>query len=150
MEPTLNLTTSEKRIPIVRDGVNVGSIVFNPNDVTFAERFYKVMGEFQEKYKEFSQRAKIIDANQALDENDLPVNANERIAFLRDACQYFRERIDILFGVGTSQIVFGDVMELEIFPQFLTGIAPYIQQARVSKVQQYTTPASAKRNKRKR
>lgn len=150
MENTLNLTTSEKRIAITRDGVNVGTVVFNPEDVIFAERFYKVMGEFQQKYNEFALRAKAIDANQSVDADGLPVNADERIAFLKDACQYFRERIDILFGIGTSQVAFGDVMELEIFPQFLQGIAPYVQKARVSKVQQYAPPASIKRNKRKR
>lgn len=147
---SLVLTTSEKRITITRDGANVGTVVFNPEDVTFAERFYKIMGEFQERYNEFSQRAKVIDANQTLDTDGLPVNTGERIAFLKDACQYFRERIDILFGIGTSQVAFGDVMELEIFPQFLQGIAPYIQQARASKLQQYAPTASLKRNKRKR
>lgn len=144
---TLQIITGEKRIAINGDESRV--IVFNPNDVIFAEKFYKLIGEFQQKLREYQNRAEVIETETRVDDNDIPVNFSDALSLQKDACLYFRDAIDNLFGAGTSQKVFGDALNLDLFPQFFNGITPFIQQARADKIQQYTTSASAKRNKRK-
>lgn len=136
MEP-LQITTGEKRIPIVRDGVPVGEIVFNPSDALFAEKFYRLIGNLQTTLGEYKTKANALDDN-ALDGNGLPLDMDARVALVKDACLYVRGEIDSLFGPGTSAMVFGDSMVLSAFEQFLSGLVPFIQAARVSKVQQYT------------
>lgn len=134
----LQITTSEKRIPIIRDGQEAGVLVFNPNDVTFAEKFYRLIGEFQQKLTEYRLRADVIEKIQAIDENNLPVNVGDRLTLQHEACVYIREQIDALFGVDTSQKVFGSTLDLDLFPQFFNGITPYIQAARNSRVERYS------------
>lgn len=144
---TLQINTGEKRIAINGDESRV--IAFNPNDVIFAEKFYQLISEFQRKLVEYRKRAETIEAETQVDENEIPVNFGDGLTLQRDACLYFRESIDTLFGAGTSQKAFGDTLNLDVFPQFFNGIVPFIQHARADKIQQYTTSASAKRNKRK-
>jgi len=144
---SLQINTGEKRIAINNDPTRM--LVFNPSDVIFAERFYKLIGEFEAKFTEYQTKAKAIEAVAANDANGFPVNTDERIALIKDACSYIKERIDILFGIGSSQIIFGDAMNLDMFSEFFTGITPFIQQARSTKIAQYTTVASVKRNKHK-
>jgi len=124
-------------------------LTFDPSDVIFAEKFYNLIAEFQAKVKEIEPRAKSLDENTAIDTNNLPVNFGERIALLREVCEYIRGRIDHLFGMGTSQAAFGDVYDTELIVQFFEGLKPFFQSARTAKIEKYTTLASAKRNKRK-
>ena len=146
---SLDLKTNSKKIELKRDGVVTGVISFDPSDVVFAEKFYNLIAEFQAKGKEYEPRAMALDGNTATDTNGLPVNFGERIALLREVCEYIRARIDHLFGIGTSQAAFGDVHDTELIVQFLDGLKPFFQSARAAKIEKYTSPASAKRNKRK-
>jgi hypothetical protein len=52
-------------------------------------------------------------------------------------CEFLEDRIDHLFGAGTSRKAFGDAMTLDMFEQFFTGIIPFVQTARSSKVARY-------------
>lgn len=133
---SLQINTGEKRIAINGDPERV--IIFNPTDVAFAERFYRLIGDFQSKLIEYKTRAESIEAQNTTDENGLPVNLNERLALMNDACTYIRERIDVLFGMGTSQKAFGDALQLDMFTQFFEGITPFIQKSRVAKIEKYT------------
>lgn len=135
---SLQISTGEKRIPIVRDGVPAGELVFNPTDVIFAEKFYNLIGEFQQRLTQYQADSKALEAETATDADNLPVNAGERIALLRDACTYAREKIDYLFGAETSQMVFGDALSMETIQQFFAGIRPHFQAARAGKIAQYT------------
>ncbi len=140
---SLRIETGRKAICINDDPSRV--IEFNPADVTFAERFYALVQNFEAKQIEFEQRQHELEANPDIQENGLPANLGERIAFVREICNYLRQQIDILFGNGTSQIVFGDAMNLEMFEQFLVGITPYIQQARGEKLVKYAPKKNAGR-----
>jgi hypothetical protein len=144
---SLQINTGEKHIAINGDENRV--IVFNPTDVIFAEKFYNLVGDFENKLTEYQRRGEVIDENQVTDKKGVPSNLDERLALLREVCEYVRERIDHLFGIGTSQKAFGDTLSLDVFQQFFTGITPFIQTTRAEKIAQYTTTASAKRNKRK-
>ncbi len=138
MESALEITTVGKRIPIVRDDVHVGELVFNPDDVVFAEKFYRMYGELQGKFTQYQMQAILLEKDTALDENKLPVNLGERIALAKEACVYAYEQIDFLFGVGTSAMVFGDTFLVSAIEQFLRGVQPHIQKARIEKIQKYT------------
>ncbi len=146
---SLDLKTNSKKIELKRDGVVTGVISFDPSDVVFAEKFYNLIAEFQAKSKEYEPRAQALDENTATDTHGLPVNLGERIALLRGVCEYIRDRIDHLFGIGTSKAAFGDVFDTELIVQFLDGLKPFFQKERSAKIQKYTSDASAKRNKRK-
>lgn len=144
---SLQINIGEKRIAINGDENRL--LIFNPSDVLFAERFYKLIGEFETKLTEYQKRSAVLDANKSLDGNQIPANMGERLELQKESCNYCRENIDRVFGVGTSQIVFGDTLSLDAVQQFFEGITRFIEPARTEKIQKYTTPASAKRNKRK-
>ena len=90
-----------------------------------------------------------MESNKEKDKNNLPVNFGERLALLREVCEYIRARIDHLFGIGTSQAAFGDVYDTDLIVQFLDGLKPFFHYTRAAKIEKYTTEASAKRNKHK-
>lgn len=133
---TLNISTGEKRIAI--NGDPSRAIVFNPSDVLFAERFYHLIGEFQERLTEYQARSKELETNAAANGNGLPANMQERIDLIKESCTYIYEKIDLIFGPGTSQAAFEGAMSLDAVTQFFEGITPYIQAARVDKVAKYT------------
>jgi hypothetical protein len=146
----LQITTDEKRLPVKRDGKDVGELVFNPADILFAEKFYKIVGEFETKTGEFQSRSDAIEADGGMDAHGLPLNAPARLALLRETCEFVRGRIDYLFGEGTALMVFGEAMSLDAFSQFFSGITPYIKTTRAEKIAQYIPPAkNGKRRTRK-
>jgi hypothetical protein len=142
---SIHITTNEKRIPITRDGRNVGEIVFNPSDVDFAERFYRIVADFEVKLKEYETGYSEISTE--TDEHGVPVHADDHLNLLRETCTYIKEKIDYVFGSGTSEIVFGSALVLDMFPQFFDGIKPFIQSARSEKIVKYLVaqaPAAAR------
>jgi hypothetical protein len=139
---SLKINTGTKRI-LINDGPEF--LEFNPSDLSFAERFYGLIGEFENKMVEYQERSKTIDANTELDTHGIPINLADRLGLMRDACEFIRERIDHLFGVGTSQKVFGNALNLDMFMQFFQGITPYIQSARAEKLVKYQKRPHSKR-----
>lgn len=131
----IQVDTGVKRICINNDPERV--ITFNPSDVVFAERFYTLIGEFDKKSKEFVTRSKVISTSMKMDENGIPNNMQEVFDLMKEFCAYLREKIDAVFGAGTSQNVFGDAVNLDMFDQFFDGITPFIQQARDEKMKKH-------------
>jgi hypothetical protein len=123
----LTIDTGAKYISINDDPNRV--ISFNPFDVGFAERFYTLVKDFEIKQKEFATRAEMLAGE---------TNLAGSITLMRDACEYMRGQLDSLFGAGTSQTVFGDVLSLDAFAQFFEGITPFIRAARDEKIARYT------------
>jgi hypothetical protein len=149
MEKTLQINTGIVDLAIVRDGISVGTLSFNPTDTLFAERFYALLGELQKNLKEYKERGIELSKN-GNDKDGVPVNVEAHIALQIELCNYLREKTDKIFGEGTAQKLFGEVRNLEVYQQFFDGILPFFQQARAEKVAKYTTNASVKRNRRKR
>ncbi len=144
----LNISTGEKHIAVTRDGAQVGEIVFNPSDVIFAEKFYRLIGEFQEQFTQYQEQARALAENKTVDANGISANLGEQIALAKDACTFIYTKIDALFGVGVSAIVFGDAMSLEAIRQFFEGVRPFIQNARAEKIQKYTGANGHKRKRK--
>jgi hypothetical protein len=125
-------------------------IEFNPSDISFAERFYALIADFNTKKAGYEERADAIDGNKTLDANGLPANVPEGLALMREVCEYMRAEIDKLFGAGTSNKVFGSALSIDMFTQFFDGLMPFIQQARTSQVGKYLIPATKPQVKRHR
>ena len=130
------IKSGQKRVAINNDPERV--ITFNPTDIVFAEKFYRLLSDFQEKVKSYEAQAREIEAVTELDENELPVNLEQRIALLREVCEYMAGKIDYLFGPGTAQKISDGAIDIDVYEQFFVGITPFIQQARADKVKRYS------------
>lgn len=123
-------------------------VEFNPTDVVFIERFYAVYQAFNVKQVEYLQRSGELDAQSSeVDADGIPVNMQAGLDFVKEICSFARDKVDYLFGEGTSQKVFGNVQSIEMIGQFLEGISPYIQQERQKKIRKYTRKNTAKKSK---
>lgn len=141
---SIKIGSGKKRIAINEDPDRV--IVFDPAEVGFAERFYKIYHEFQEKQIEYEKRSAFLDERKnEVDANGVPVNIYEGIAFLKEVCTFMRERIDYVFGDGTSQKAFDDSLSLEMIGEFLDGMTPFIEASRSEKMAKYLTKKNAGR-----
>lgn len=143
MTDSLIISTGEKRIPIIRDGVQAGELVFNPNDAVLAEKFYGLIDKLNELVAELKATAKSIEERTQLDADGIPNTGREFIAFAHQAHAFLCNEYDNLFGSGTSTMIFGDFVPLtdegfQVHEQFVQGFAPYFQKARAAKVAKYT------------
>lgn len=112
-------------------------ISFIPSDQLFAEKFYRLLKNFEEKVAEFKAKAAEIDGNQMVDEFGLPQNAEEGLALQREVCEFMHQEIDGLFGSGTSKAAFGDVLSFDYIEQFFDGITPHVEKVRRAKMSKY-------------
>lgn len=126
-------------------------ISFNPNDVNFAQRFYELLDDFNNKEQEMLGKAKALDDTLKYDAQGKPINMGEIFKFTKELDEYFREQLDYVFGEGTSKTCFGNinVMSVDnkgnrILNNFLIAIAPYISKARQNKVNTYTNKYKGK------
>lgn len=138
MSETIEISTGVKRIEIIRDGKPAGEIVFNPSDVIFAEKFYQLIGEFETKSVSFTRRAE-----------EVKDDPQAQIKLLGETCAFFKDRIDYLFGAGTSAVAFGDANALDMFSQFFDGLTPFIRGARAQKITQYMPVVKPKKPRKR-
>lgn len=136
----LRIDTGAKKIQI-NDGPEF--IEFNPTEVNWGRRYEKLRMDVKYRMEEMSAKIAELEAHEIVDDT----STIEEISALRDSvCLFVREKIDILFGSGTSQKVFGDLMSEFAIAQFLEGITPYIQAGRETLVAKYL-PKEKKRHK---
>ena len=141
---TIRTDKTIKRLTINDDPDRV--IEFDPTDVLFIEKFYQLYREFEQKQIEFDEKSRALDeANKQAAEEGGELNLEDGISFLREVCGFMREKIDWLFGEGTSQKAFGDSLSLEAISQFLEGVTPYIWSERTEKVKKYSNTVTDKK-----
>jgi len=133
--PNLNIKSGEIKLTVNDDESRV--IRFNPNDIAFAERFYGLISDFEEKEQEYEKKAKELDEDKEFNKYGIPKNTKEKLEFTREVCNYIKTQIDKVFGAGTSKAAFGDACEIDMFEQFFNGITPFVNKARSEKVQKY-------------
>lgn len=135
---SIRIETGEITLCINDDPQRV--ISFSPTDVLFAERFYKTYREINKRMADFKGQAAALDKNTQLDAEGLPANSEEKINLVADACKYVREKVDYLFGEGSSEKIYGSTLDLRLFvqtEQFFAGILPYFEKARKDMVNLY-------------
>lgn len=135
---SIQIDTGEKRIAINGDPERV--ITFNPNDVIFVEKFYKLIGEISGMQERYAEQIKEIDGNKVIGNDGLPVNFADRLNMWRAIHTEVQAAIDSIFGAGTSQKAFGGAMPFseDMYRQFFNGIIPFIQSERSAKTAKYT------------
>lgn len=131
----ININSATIRLTVNNDAKRI--IEFNPEDVSFIESFYNLIQEFEKKTEEFKGRDLALSKDKTVDKYGIPQNAGKRIALTREICTYLREKIDELFGEGTSNTSFGNINNLDMFAQFFQGIMPFIEDARSKKTAKY-------------
>ena len=140
----INIDKGVTRIPITRDGEDVGVITFNANSIEFADGFYNLLKNFDGRMAEFEKKAVKLDSITKVDEFGFPTNTKEKLQLIKETCNYMREEIDKLFGKDTSNIVFGDSNTLDMFSQFFEGVIPYFEKSRSLKIAKYTQGKKSK------
>lgn len=136
MADIVRINTGEIRLQVECNGKQ-SDIAFNPNDINFVESLYVVFGELENKQKELQEKEAELLKNKDVDKYGFPVNLKEKIKLMKETCGYMRQQVDSVFGVGTSQKIFGDTNTLDMFEQFFEAVTPYVQHARDSKMQKY-------------
>jgi hypothetical protein len=144
---SIKIVSGVKRIAINDDPDRV--IEFNPSDSNFRTRFYTTYRELMTQLTLMGQREKeLIDVADE-DEFGIPTSAGDRLALELESIQLARQKIDELFGAGTSQTVFGDEMSQVIIGQFFDGIQPFFESAVSDAVKKYARPKARGNGKRK-
>lgn len=140
---TIRTDKTIKRLTINDDPNRV--IEFDPTDVLFIEKFYQLYRDFEQKQVEYDEKSKELDEinKQAIDNGEVP-DMTAGIQFLKEVCSFMREKIDWLFGDGTSQKAFGDSQSLEAIGQFFEGITPYILGERTDRIKKYSNTEKKK------
>lgn len=100
------------------------TIVLNFADQSFAPRFFAMVDEFNEKTGEFEAKAKKLDEDNAgLSEFE---SAKAVAAFNLEIHEFFKDRIDNLFGPDTCRKVFGPIVPgMECYTDFIEQLQPF-------------------------
>ena len=138
----IKINTGMIRLQVECDG-RTEEITFNPDDVGFINKFCDLMKTMEEKQVEYDARIAELEKEESFDTYGIPHNMKERLALMLEICLFMREQVDMVFGAGTSQKIFGDANTLEMFTQFFEGIAPYIQKNREEKMAKYISGKQA-------
>jgi hypothetical protein len=133
----MKITTGLVTIPVERDGTDVGSIAFNPNDFNFADKFYKLYDNFKGLYNDFEIKASNVEKNTEVDEYGVPLNTIDTIQISKDLCHQMYCQINDVFGENTSDIVFGGAYNPDLIEVFFNEIAPFVENAREEKTAKY-------------
>lgn len=133
-----NLTIDTGAVSLTIDGDKNRVIRFYPTDVGFAEQYYSLLHQLEEKQTEVIRREKELRESDATELQ----RQEEATRLQRETFDTLRRCIDDLFGPGTSQTVFGARNSIALFHRFFSGVAPYIAAARKQELARYTAPAS--------
>ena len=129
----IRISSGAKSVNIVRDGEIVGVFTFNPKNLAEAQRYTEVVSEMEKKRVEYLERAKTLDA-----ENDI----KGKIDFLIEYVKEMRNDIDKIYGEGTSNLGFGDTLDIDMFFDFIEGLAPYYKKASSERTAKYKNKSS--------
>ena len=121
---SLNIAGKAVRLCIDNDESRV--IEFYPTDVSFAENFYALAAEFEERQNDIKARSAAI----AEGDGSKLEKSRAELALTREAFAFLREGIDRTFGPGTAQTVFGSRDSVAMAARFFRGVTPYIRKAR--------------------
>lgn len=122
----LIISTGQVSLNIKDDnGDSRGTFKFNPTDILVAKKIINLKNDFQVKEEEFKVKSELCDT------------AESKISFMEELVDYFRNEIDNIFGVGSSQILFGNARVLEMFGSFFEGITPYYRKESDKRMAQF-------------
>ena len=109
-------------------------IRFNANDVKLRKKISILPRKLFRKEKEFNKRIKEIDAIEGDDEYGFIIGNALRWIWFKIA-DYFMKGLDDVFGEGTSEIVFADGFDFDLFTVFLGFVLDKFNETGNKKVQ---------------
>lgn len=124
----LNIKTTRITVPITRDGVETGTLSFDPSDLAFIDGFVTLVDSYKELLAEVQDERAELAGSDIVGYLRLVRKISERL------CQ----SIDGIFGEGTSQAAFGGVpANPDVFAQFIDGVAAMISDLRAPRLAEY-------------
>lgn len=127
-------------VPVERDGREVGSFSFNPESTAFRERVYELLNDFEVKQKALIEKTERLDTEK---------DYEEMIVVEKEVYAWMTDKIDEIFGGGTSATVFGDDVNLFMLCQFFEEITPHINAAGGEKIKKYAGSRQQRRGNSK-
>lgn len=131
---TIRVSSQALRIAINDDPERV--LTFNPNDAGFAQRFYSLVDRLENERKKLNEWAQEFHS-QLTDAADPVAMGRQVNAKELEVLHLLRDELDAVFGAGTSQMVFGDTLDLDMVCQLLEGLTPFVRKARTERMAQY-------------
>ena len=126
---TLKINLGNVSLKIVDENNNEkGIFTFNPNDINTANKFFDLLAEIDIKKEEFTKR------ESELAEDDI----KGKLALTLEVIDYFENKIDNIFGSGSSELIFGQTKSIDMFKDFFEGLMPYYQKASQNRIDKYT------------
>lgn len=107
-------------LKINRDGNIVGLFTFNPYNLKESQKHAEIVENIEKEQPELLKKAKNVDENGTALES-----INFRLEFIED----LREKIDNVYGEGTSELLFGDCYSEEMIIDFFEQLKPYYEKA---------------------
>lgn len=114
------IDTGEKKIDIVRNGKKVGIFVFHPADYAEAQRHANIIVELEQQQAEYGEKAAKLEETGS---------DSEKIDFFVEFLQGILHKIDVVYGDGTSAMLFGGVLDIDAILSFFQQLQPYYQEA---------------------
>ena len=129
----IRISSGAKSVNIVRNGEKVGVFTFNPKDVKEAQRHSEIVAEMEVKREKYIEKATELDKG-----NDVQA----KIDFLAEFIADIHNDIDKVYGSGTSKMVFGDTLELDMISDFLRSLALHYTKASEERTAKYKKKTS--------
>lgn len=114
------INTGRIELDIKRDGKKVGVFTFNPSDINETKKHAKIVEDLEESQKEQLDRIKEID-----DHGSTLDSVTFMEEFTKDICN----KIDVIYGDGTSDMLFGDCLNVDTIISFFNQLQPYYASA---------------------
>ncbi|HIW14913.1 MAG TPA: hypothetical protein H9691_05665 [Firmicutes bacterium] len=122
---SIRVDTGVKKIEVNDEGETIS---LNFADQSFPARYFAMVDEFQAQQDVFRQEAEQLDREREekkLSEYD---HSRKVAAFNLKIHEFFKDRVDGLFGEGTCRKVFGDIVpSLDLYVDFINQLAPYFE-----------------------
>ena len=104
------------------------TISLNFADQSFPTRYFAMLDEFEAQQEVFQKEAEALDRE--FEEKQLSDYDRSRktAEFNLKVHQFFKERVEGLFGEGTCRKVFGDIVpSVDLYVDFINQLAPFFE-----------------------
>lgn len=122
---SIRVDTGVKKIEVNDEGETIS---LNFADQSFPARYFAMVDEFETQQQVFAKEAESLD--QECEEHQLSDYERSRkvAAFNLKVHEFFKERVDGLFGTDTCRKVFGEIVpSVELYVDFISQLAPYFE-----------------------
>lgn len=126
----LIINTGTRKLEVVRDGEKVGVFIFNPDDIAESKKYI----EFSERLAD-TKESRLKEA-EMLDEHGTKMEIAE---YSENLVRELRQEIDNIYNPGTSEMLFGDCINISTLTDFFEQLQPYYAEASKARKEKYKT-----------